>query len=361
MSKDTLQWKVVKVTPETPETITYVLETVDGKPVSYEAGQFLTILIGHHGHELRRSYSFSSTPGIDQQVSITVKRKVNGAISRYIQVLWREGTIFNTIAPTGMFRVEADAGLQRTFFFIAAGSGIVPVFSLLKKVLHFEPKSRVVLIYQNYNEERIIFHSALQQLEKQFGERLKRIDLLSNPLSHEHYPRRLNNALLEQLILKSAFAKAPAEESAIALAKADEGSTFFYTCGPLLFMKMVEFTVRVMGFAGDQVRKENFTIEAIPVPRFTMEPVPRAVTVHYGNDTYKFSSTYPSSILQSALDNHISLPYSCRAGRCSSCVARCKSGKVLMSVNDVLTEKDIREGLVLTCVGYAETDVELQF
>jgi ring-1,2-phenylacetyl-CoA epoxidase subunit PaaE len=351
LSKETLQWKVVKVVPETPETISYVLETVNGKPVSYDAGQFLTILIEHHGHELRRSYSFSSTPGIDQQVSITVKRKVNGAISRYIQVMWREGTIFNTIAPTGMFRIEADGSLQRTFFFIAAGSGIVPVFSLLKKVLHFEPKSRVVLIYQNYNEDRIIFHSALQQLEKQFGERLKRIDLLSNPISHEHYPRRLNNALLEQLILKSAFAKA----------SADKGSTFFYTCGPLLFMKMVEFTVRVMGFAGEQVRKENFTIEAIPVPRFVMEPVPRAVTVHYGNDTYKFTSTYPSSILQSALDNHILLPYSCRAGRCSSCVARCKTGKVVMSVNDVLTDKDLQEGLVLTCVGYAETDVELQF
>jgi len=92
-----------------------------------------------------------------------------------------------------------------------------------------------------------------------------------------------------------------------------------------------------------------------------MEPMPRAVTVHYGNDTYKFSSTYPSNILQSALDNHIPLPYSCRAGRCSSCVARCKNGKVLMSVNDVLTDKDLQEGLVLTCVGYAETDVELQF
>lgn len=351
MSKDTLQWKVVKVVPETPETITYVLETTAGKQVSYEAGQFLTILIEHHGHELRRSYSFSSTPGIDQQVGITVKRKVNGAISRYIQVMWREGTIFNTIAPTGMFRIEADASLQRTFFFIAAGSGIVPVYSLLKKVLHFEPKSRVVLIYQNYNEDRIIFHSVLQQLEKQFGERLKRIDLLSNPLSHEYYPRRLNNALLEQLILKEAEFGSPEKLK----------NTFFYTCGPLLFMKMVEFTVRVMGFAGDQVRKENFTIEAIPVPRFVMESVPRAVTVHYGNDTYKFSSTYPSSILQSALDNHITLPYSCRAGRCSSCVARCKSGKVVMSVNDVLTDKDLHDGLVLTCVGYAETDVELQF
>lgn len=342
---DILQWKVAQVVPETRETITYVVEPVNREPVKYDAGQFLTLLIDHHGHELRRSYSMSSTPGIDERLSITVKRKVNGAISRYIQVLWREGTVFNTIAPTGLFRIDTDENLQRTFFFIAAGSGIVPVFSLIKKVLHFEPESRVILIYQNFDEERIIFDKPLKQLEQQFGKQFRRIDLLSNPKNHDTYPKRLNNSLLEQLILDSNVAR----------------NTFFYTCGPLLFMKMVEFTVRVMGFEGEQIRKENFTIESIPVPRFEMEPVPRKVTIHYGKDDFQFSSTYPSSILQSALDNHILLPYSCRAGRCSSCVARCLSGSVKMSANDVLTEKDLLQGLVLTCVGYAETDVVLQF
>lgn len=345
---DLLQWKVVQVVPETRDTITYVLEPAGGKPVVYDAGQFLTLLIEHHGRELRRSYSFSSTPGIDNQVSITVKRKVNGAVSRFIQLAWKVGTVFSTIPPTGMFRIETDKHAERTFFFIAAGSGIVPVFSLLKKVLHFEPRSRVILIYQNTSEKQIIFHEAILALEKQFGDRLQRIDLLSNPADPGILPQRLNNALLENLV--SGLAK-PGEFR----------NTFFYTCGPLLFMKMVEFTVRVMGFEGDQVRKENFTIEKIPVPHFSLEPVPREVTVHYGIETYRFQSTYPSSILQSALDNHISLPYSCRAGRCSSCVARCLQGKVAMSANDVLTEKDLSDGLVLTCVGYAETDVELQF
>jgi ring-1,2-phenylacetyl-CoA epoxidase subunit PaaE len=343
-----LQWKVVKVVPETRDTISYVLEPGNGNPVPYEAGQFLTILFEHHGHEIRRSYSISSTPHIDEQISITVKRKVNGAISRFMQVMWRQGTVFNTIPPTGMFRIDTEEKGQRTFVFIAAGSGIVPIFSLLKKVLHFEPLSRIILIYQNFDEDRIIFHDALKKLENQFGKRFRRIDLLSNPKNHAIYPQRLNNTLLEKLILAQDVI-------------GNRQQTFFYTCGPLLFMKMVEFTVRVMGFEGSQIRKENFTIESIPVPRFSMEPVPRAVTVHYGKDTFQFNSTYPSSILQSALDNHISLPYSCRAGRCSSCVARCVSGSVKMSANDVLTEKDLLQGLVLTCVGYAETDVELQF
>jgi ring-1,2-phenylacetyl-CoA epoxidase subunit PaaE len=36
------------------------------------------------------------------------------------------------------------------------------------------------------------------------------------------------------------------------------------------------------------------------------------------------------------------------------------AGKIKMSINDVLTGKDIEAGLALTCVGYAETDVVLQ-
>jgi ring-1,2-phenylacetyl-CoA epoxidase subunit PaaE len=53
--------------------------------------------------------------------------------------------------------------------------------------------------------------------------------------------------------------------------------------------------------------------------------------------------------------------YSCKGGRCSTCAAYCLSGKVVMSMNEVLTDKDIGKGLVLTCVGFAATDAELSF
>ncbi|HEY0109579.1 MAG TPA: 2Fe-2S iron-sulfur cluster-binding protein, partial [Fibrella sp.] len=62
------------------------------------------------------------------------------------------------------------------------------------------------------------------------------------------------------------------------------------------------------------------------------------------------------SILQAALDVGVSLPYSCRGGRCSTCLARCSAGKVYMTINDVLTDRDLREGWVLTCTGYPMSD-----
>ena len=55
------------------------------------------------------------------------------------------------------------------------------------------------------------------------------------------------------------------------------------------------------------------------------------------------------------------LPYSCEAGRCGNCAARCTKGSVWHSYNEVLTEKELSQGLVLTCVGHPNgDDIELE-
>ena len=56
--------------------------------------------------------------------------------------------------------------------------------------------------------------------------------------------------------------------------------------------------------------------------------------------------------LSTALSKGLKLPYSCRGGVCGTCAAICKTGKVHMSINEVLTDEDIRKGWVLTCTGY---------
>jgi ring-1,2-phenylacetyl-CoA epoxidase subunit PaaE len=88
---------------------------------------------------------------------------------------------------------------------------------------------------------------------------------------------------------------------------------------------------------------------------------PKEILIHYNKQTFKIKAEYPQNILQAALNNNIQLPYSCRSGTCASCVAKCIKGKVRMSNNEVLTERDLENGLVLTCVGYAESGVELAF
>lgn len=341
-----LQWKVVRVIPEAKNTVSYVLEAVGEQTIHYQAGQFLTFLFDVHGQEVRRSFSLGATPGIDPQVFITVKKKENGALSRFILEHWGVGTTVQTLPATGRFTLETNASFNRQVFFIAAGSGITPIFALLKKLLHEEPQSHAVLLYQNHDENHIIYHENLQQLKEQYGARFLRIDLLSYPILHELPHQRLNNGLLELLVNKHR--------------KPGIQPTLYYTCGPASFMRMVQFTLRVMGVEEAMIRKENFTVDTLPPPAFTIDAAPRLVQVRQGVQYHEFEVTYPTTILQAALNRHIHLPYSCKGGRCGACTARCLSGTVKMNMNEVLTETDLQNGLVLTCVGYALTDLVLE-
>ena len=48
-------------------------------------------------------------------------------------------------------------------------------------------------------------------------------------------------------------------------------------------------------------------------------------------------------------------PYSCQGGVCSSCIARIKEGKADMVKNQILTDGEIAEGLILTCQAHPTT------
>lgn len=335
-----LSLRITHIANETPESRSFYFAVRVGGEIGYEAGQFITLIIALNGKEVRRSYSLCSTPGVDEQLFITIKRVQNGAISRYLYDHLKVGDTLTALPPAGRFTIQQAAELH---FFIAAGSGITPVFSLLKEVLLKHPESKAILLYQNTNEVQSIFRSQLLMLRQRYAERFQLIELFSQPVDHKAMPKRLNNYLMERIVLEQVHTS----------------SVLFYICGPRSFILISQFTLRVMGYAEVTIRKENFVIDKVPPPPFVSDPSPHQVVIHYGGDTHTLSVAYPHNILEVALKNNIQLPYSCRGGTCSTCMATCIKGKVKMSVNEVLTDADLEQGLVLTCVGYPETDVEL--
>ncbi|HEX5025826.1 MAG TPA: ferredoxin--NADP reductase [Agriterribacter sp.] len=347
MVQRSLLFRIVKVIPETEDTSTFVLEETSRAPIPYKSGQFLTFIFESHGKELRRSYSLSSTPGIDEYLSITVKRVHNGAISRNLLDHYHEGDLLKALAPSGMFVLDEHTEAKKTIFLLAAGSGITPVYSLLKSIVHRERGSSVILIYQNHARRSTIFRNALELMAAQFPDRFTWIDLVSTPNSHNPTSQRLNNEQLERIIAEQI--------------QTEGANARFFICGPPSFMRMCQYTILLMGFKPWQVRKEYFVIDEPPLPPLLPEAKQRRVIVYTSKQKIMFVAQYPKTILQSALDQNIPLPYSCRGGKCSTCVAKCASGKVEMSINDVLTDADLAQGLILTCVGYAVTDIELIF
>jgi len=335
-----LELKVEAIQWELPDTATIFFTGQSGKKIYYKAGQFITLVFSHHDEEIRRSYSLSSSPD-EGLLSITVKRISNGEISRFLLTKVKPGDILIAVEPAGRFTITGTEA-EKDIFLFAAGSGIVPILSQLKYALARPGKSNIVLIYSNNNKQSVLFKELLDELAAKHSDRFTIVHLLSSA------GNRLNNLTVETLVRQNV--------------KYDLVKAEFYTCGPFSYMRMIRLTLLFMGLAESQIRKENFVLETIPVPQSPINFPPRNVHIYFNNEIYDLVVGENQSILQAALQNNVPLPYSCRVGDCSTCAAICKSGKVTMVKNDVLTDADLAAGWVLTCTGYPVTgDVVIGF
>ena len=340
MTNDEL--RVAHVREEIPGFKTIAFEPND---IAYKPGQYLTFVHKTTHDEIRRSYSITSTPVLNEPLAIGVKRIPNGAFSRLLVDRIKAGDALVTTGAAGFFTLPDEIERYDTLFFFAAGSGITPIYSLLKTALHLHPRLSVVLVYSSHSKQHCIFYNALVELQLQFSDRFQIEFLFSdNPV--------LANAHLHPELLIQ-FLKTYTQTTL--------DNTLHFICGPTNYMRMCWYVLQNEGVPAANLRKESFNSDRIVTKALPPDVLSHNVVIHQGVSTHQVGAQYPDTILKAAKKAGVALPFSCEVGRCGSCAAKCVEGKVWMSYSEVLTEKELAEGLVLTCVGYpVGGDVVLQ-
>ena len=97
----------------------------------YQPGQHLTLRADIQGEEVRRSYSICSAVQ-DDALRIAIKKVSDGVFSTWATSSLEVGSVIDVMPPTGNFHLPFDASSQRRYLAVAAGSGITPIFSIIK-------------------------------------------------------------------------------------------------------------------------------------------------------------------------------------------------------------------------------------
>lgn len=329
-----LRLRVLEVRRETDEALSVVFERPAG--LSFEAGQFLTLLLpAGAGGLLRRSYSLSSTPAEGEPLVVTVKRVRGGVGSGYVHERLRPGQVVRARGPSGSFTYRPSAGPERLLL-VGGGSGITPLMGIARTALASSPKAIVELLYANRSAEGVIFAEALAALEAEAGERLRVTHFFEAPGG----PGLHRAGRVAQGDLAEALARGPASS--------------IYLCGPGPMMREVLASFEALGVPAGRVRVEHFhsapgaAAGASREPR-RLEIAGRPVVVSPGQ-----------TLLEAASEAGARLPFSCTMGGCGACAVRLVRGEVVLDEPNCLSEAERAAGVILTCVARPCTDVAVE-
>lgn len=334
---------IKEVVPIAKDAVNLVFEKPK-KDFTYEPGQFLTIIDQVGEEKLRRAYSLCSTPEIDELPAVTVKRVPGGQMSNHINDQYQAGRQVDIMDPMGMFTTKYSRDKVRKAIFWGGGSGITPLYSILRTVLKTESFSKVALVYGNREEDYIIFKKELAELESEYGARFQLIHILENdPNGFTHHHGIPTPDMIAEIVAEIGF---------------DETAEH-YICGPAPMMHVVQ-----AGLELGKVPEENIKTESFESGKSAPEPIgdtkkaveESEVTIVLDGQEHILNVKGSTPILEAGLDAGLDMPYSCQSGLCTACRGKCLEGKVSIEEADGISQEEIDEGYALLCVGKPETD-----
>jgi len=307
----------------------------------FRAGQHVALRCAVDGQEERRTYSIVNAEGT-QAITIGIRVQPGGRMSGHLANHAQPGTAFDVMTPNGSFLLE-DAPGPRRYAAFAAGSGITPVLSIAATALARHPGNSFQLWYGNTGSARTMFLEEVMALKDLNLARFSAAFLMSRePQDVEWLNGRIDEAKLRQ------FA-----QHELAVPEVDE----FFVCGPGTMGDEVPRVLAALGARG-RIHVEHFApvagslpVQAAPAAK-AAAPGANTAEVDVVMDGRRRRFTMPrdgEAILDAAERAGLDLPFSCRAGVCSTCRARLVSGSAEMAHNVALEDWEVEAGYILCC------------
>ena len=144
--------QVHHITQETPDVWTISLICHDYYP--YRAGQYALVSVRNSAETLR-AYTISSTPGVSEYITLTVRRIDDGVGSRWLTRDVKRGDYLWLSDAMGEFTCDDKA--EDKFLLLAAGCGVTPIMSMRRWLAKNRPQADVQVIYNVRTPQDVIF------------------------------------------------------------------------------------------------------------------------------------------------------------------------------------------------------------
>lgn len=223
--------------PATPRAHIIRLD-LQGQPFSYRPGQ--AAYIQPAGADKRRPYSIASAPeetAQSGQLEFLVQTDATGA-NGLLPDLIKPGTLVTVEGPLGSFVFPVEHPVERNFLFIAGGTGIAPLRSMLWHALLAERPGRIGLIYSVRSPEEFAYRQEFERLEKEgritFCHTVTRV----TPDGWTGRQGRIDASTLKGMI--------------------DSGNTMCFVCGPPALVGNISPQLKELGVREDQIKLEQW-------------------------------------------------------------------------------------------------------
>ena len=202
-------------------------------PLEFEPGQYVRLTLP--GLQVSRDYSMAGVPSRERELEFLIRVLPDGAFSGYLATKGRVGEIVELEGPFGRFCLRPGAPPP---VFVAGGTGLAPILSMLRSLVETNPDDPAELFFGNTAAGDIFFERPLAELAKSFPGLTVHHCVVHPPADWAGEVGLVTDVLAAKL-------EDPAAHS-------------YYLCGPPPMIEATRTLLRGRGVPADQIFEENF-------------------------------------------------------------------------------------------------------